>query len=197
MASQLVTQLPRDARRVVIRGASGSGKTTLARRVADAIGVPHLELDSVYHQPGWTPLPDDEFRARVDERIARDGWVVCGNYRVVAGSILDRADTVVLYDLPRRTVMTRVVRRSLSRVVRREELWNGNREEWRNLLHKDPERSIVVWSWTTHGKYREFVRATLAAPPRDDLRFVHLATRADERCFYEGLATAAPAMDGA
>jgi adenylate kinase family enzyme len=40
--------------RVSILGTSGSGKTTLARRLAAALDLPHLELDAVFHQPGWT-----------------------------------------------------------------------------------------------------------------------------------------------
>jgi adenylate kinase family enzyme len=196
VASQVVTQLPPDARRVVVRGASGSGKTTTARKVAAALDVEHVELDGVFHQAGWTPLPDDEFLARVDAVVAGDAWVLCGNYHVVADHVLDRADTVVLYDLPRRTVMARMLRRSLWRVVRREELWNGNREQWRNLLRTDPQRSIVAWAWTTHGRYHEFVRGFLAAPPRRDLRLVHLASRTDERTFLSGLPAAAAARAG-
>ena len=46
-------------RRVSVVGNSGSGKSTLARELAASLGVPHLELDSVYHQPGWEPLPED------------------------------------------------------------------------------------------------------------------------------------------
>ena len=34
-----------------------------ARRLSTRLGLPHVELDSIYHQPGWAPLPADEFRA--------------------------------------------------------------------------------------------------------------------------------------
>jgi adenylate kinase family enzyme len=60
------------------------------------------------------------------------------------------ADTIVWLDLPRWLVTVRVIRRSLRRVIRREELWNGNRERWRNLVSRDPEINIIVWAWTHH-----------------------------------------------
>lgn len=41
--------------RISVVGNSGSGKTTVARAIAEALGVPHLELDSVFHQPDWQP----------------------------------------------------------------------------------------------------------------------------------------------
>ena len=49
-------------RRVSVVGNSGSGKSTLAKKLAAVLGVPHLELDSVFHQPGWEPLPLEEFQ---------------------------------------------------------------------------------------------------------------------------------------
>jgi adenylate kinase family enzyme len=44
-------------RRVSVVGNSGSGKTTFAAELAWRMGVPCLELDAVFHQPGWVPLP--------------------------------------------------------------------------------------------------------------------------------------------
>lgn len=175
----------------MIRGTSGSGKTTMARRISRATGVAHLELDGVFHQPGWQPLPEDAFAAEVAAVAARDAWVVCGNYRQVADVLLARADTIVLFDLPRRLVMSRILRRTLRRVARREELWNGNRERWRNLFSTDPEVSVVAWAWRTHAARHEWTAEFLARPPREDLRIVRVASTAAERFFYAGLRAAA------
>jgi len=187
VASGVVAQVPLDARRIVVRGTSGSGKTTLARRIAATRGVPHVELDGVFHQKDWVPLDDEQFKARVAEVAAREAWVVCGNYRQVAPLLLARADTVVLYDLPKRTVMARIVRRTLRRVARREELWNGNRERWRNLFSFDKESSVIAWAWQTHAARHEEIAAFLDHPPRGDLRLVHVASVAQERQLREGL----------
>ena len=73
------------------------------------------------------------------------------------GALWARADLVVVLDLPRRTVMRQVVLRTVRRGVVRRELWNGNRESWRNALSRDPLRNIILWSWNTHSKYHVVV----------------------------------------
>jgi adenylate kinase family enzyme len=141
-------------RRIAVVGNSGSGKTSLAAALAERLGIPHLELDSVFHQPGWQPLDRDEFRDRVGAAVAADSWVMDGNYRAVREIIWARADTIVWLDLPRRVVTRRIIGRTLRRVARRQELWNGNRERWRNLMTLNPRESVIVWSITKHGHYR-------------------------------------------
>ena len=166
------------------------GKTTLARQLATRLGVEHVELDALYHQPGWTELPAGEFARRMAERLdaAAGGWVTCGNYNTQGGSLnQDRADTIVWLDLPRWLVMTRVVRRTLRRLVTREELWNGNREPWSNIYSLDPEKNIVVWTWVNHPDYRASYGQKWASGAWDHARVVHLRSR---RAIAEWLATA-------
>jgi adenylate kinase family enzyme len=145
-------------RRVVVIGCSGAGKTTLARRLAAALGVPHIELDGIYHQTGWQPLDSDRFRAELSARMAAspDGWVICGNYNAQTGDIhIAQADTLVWVDPPRRVVMWRVFTRTVWRVITRKELWNGNREPLTNLYRWDPEQNIIRWAWVKWPHYRE------------------------------------------
>ena len=143
--------------RFAVQGASGSGKTTLAKTLSDRMGLAHLELDSVYHQRDWTPLDADEFVRRVTEFTDGPRWVVDGNYRTVREMIWRRAQVIVILDLPRARVMRRLVTRTLVRATLRTELWNTNRESWRNLVSRDPNRNILLWSWRTHGAYHHDV----------------------------------------
>jgi adenylate kinase family enzyme len=166
-------------RRVSVVGNSGSGKSTVARELAGILGVPHLELDAVFHQPGWVPLPEDEFRRAVGAAAARDCWVMDGNYSAVRPLVWARADTIVWLDLPRRTVMRQVVWRTLRRAVSRQELWNGNREPLRNFLTWLPEESIISWAWHNHGKYQDRYAAAAADPANAHLTFIRLASRRD------------------
>ena len=180
--------------RVSVVGNSGSGKSTVARELAGILGVPHLELDGVFHQPDWVPLPEDEFRRVVGAATAGAGWVIDGNYSVVRPIVWARADTVVWLDLPRRTVMRQVVWRTLRRAVTRQELWNGNREPLRNFLTWEPEESVISWAWHNHATYRDRYAAAAADPANAHLTFIRLTSRGDITRFLTESA-ADPAID--
>jgi adenylate kinase family enzyme len=166
-------------RRVSVVGNTGSGKTTFAGELGRRMGAPHLELDAVFHQPGWEELPAEEFRARVAGFTAGDRWVVDGNYSSVLDLVWQRADTVVWLDPPRHRVMRRVVWRTLRRVLSRAELWNGNREPWGNLFRVDPENSIIAWAWTRHHVVRARYARAQADPANAHLKFIRLRSDRD------------------
>ena len=168
-------------------GCSGSGKTTLARTLAEALGSPHVELDSLYHQPGWTPLSDEEFRRRVSAAVEPDAWVVDGTYSVVQDIVWGRADTVVWFDLPYATVMARMIRRTVRRTLTREELWNGNREPMSNLWSLRPEKSIIAWAATRHKVYRRRYSEAEHDPRWVALRFVRLRSQSEADAFVDGM----------
>jgi len=168
-------------RRISVVGSSGSGKSTLARGLADRLGLAHIELDAIFHQPNWQGLASDEFRRQVAARLAGapNGWVVCGNYSAVRPDLWNAADTIVWLDLPRHVVIRRVTVRTIRRVVSREELWNGNREPWSNLYRWDPESNVIRWSWTRHPILRHRYAAAMLDPQWAHLRFVRLCHASD------------------
>ena len=120
--------------RILVIGNSGSGKTTLASRISNLFDIPHIELDAIFHQANWSPLDDDAFRERVQTETLQTDWVVCGNYSIVRDIIWERAETIIAIDLPRWKNMWRIVRRTARRAIRREELWNNNRESLKDVF---------------------------------------------------------------
>lgn len=122
--------------RLWIKGTSGAGKSTLAGSLAGYLKVPHVELDALHHGPHWSAASDEQLQARVaaaldDER----GWILDGNYDSKLGTtVIDRAESIVWLDLPLGTKLLRLARRTLRRRLRREELWNGNRESLRDVF---------------------------------------------------------------
>ncbi len=140
--------------RIQVVGTSGSGKSTLARLLSRRLNLEHLELDSIYHQPGWTPLPDDEFKTRVSEFVSKSNWVIDGNYSRLRPIMDARLTHLIWLDYPRWFVMLRLIRRTLWRVISQKKLWNGNREAVTNLLKANAEQNIVLWAWTTHASNR-------------------------------------------
>lgn len=175
---------------MAVVGCSGSGKTTLAASLARRLGTVHVELDSIYHQPGWIPLSDDQFREQVSAATEGESWVVDGNYSVIRDITWSRADTVIWFDLPYVTVMARTIGRTLRRVVTREELWNGNKEPFSNLWSFNPEKSIIAWTATRHRVYRRRYRAAEIDPQWVALRFVRLRSQAEADAFLASVGSA-------
>jgi adenylate kinase family enzyme len=172
--------------RIVVAGNSGAGKSTLARRVADVIGVPYVEMDSLFHGPGLTRRPT--FEADVDAFTAEAAWVTDSiGYADVIDLLWDRADTLVWLDYPRWLCEARVIRRSLARGLLRRRLWNGNRESlWR--MATDPEHP-VRWGWAHHDSKRRQVLTRQADPRWERLTVIHLPTPGDAERWLRDLAS--------
>ena len=146
----------------IVATASCSGKTTLGRELARRLDVPFVELDALHHGPGWTEATAEEFRAKVAPLVAGDGWVIAGGYWAKLGDlVLGNADTVVWIDLPVRIWLPRLIRRTIRRVVHREELWNGNRETLRNVFFS--RDSLILYALRNAPRHRRMYPERLAA----------------------------------
>jgi adenylate kinase family enzyme len=87
-------------RRVVVTGLAGSGKSTLTRALAAKTGLPVIHLDLHFWKPGWVEPTEEEWRATQRSVLAGDAWIADGNYHETLDLRLERADTVVVLDLP-------------------------------------------------------------------------------------------------
>ena len=146
----------------MIASASGSGKTTFGRELARRLGVPFHELDALNHGPGWTEATPDELRVLVEPLLAEPSWVVDGSYRGKLGNLVfEHADLVIWLDLPARVWLPRLIRRTLRRVVTREELWGGNRESLRNVLFS--RDSLLLFALRNYPRRRRLYPSELAA----------------------------------
>jgi adenylate kinase family enzyme len=147
--------------KIAVVGTTCAGKTTIAKRLAEIHGVPHIELDALHWGPDWSEAPADEYRARVEQGLAVDGWVVDGNYTGKLGDlVLERADLVVWLDPSLPTVLRRLGTRTVRRVRTGEELWGGNRETWRGAFFSHD--SLFLWALKTHRPRRARYEERLA-----------------------------------
>ncbi len=151
--------------RIVVYGVTGSGKTTVSRRLGALLGLPVIELDSLFWEPGWTATPEDRFREKVQRVLAAapEGWVCDGNYSRVRPEVIGHADTVVWLRLPWRLTFWRLFWRTMSRAWSREVLWNENRESWRTTFFS--HESILWWSLRYHRKSMRNIAAGMGQAP--------------------------------
>ena len=142
----------------------------MGRELARRLGVVHIELDSLFWNPGWVETPPDEFKRRVAAALAeQDAWVVDGNYRSRLGMlVLDQADLVVWLDLPLRITFPRLFRRTIRRLRTREVLWGTNVDTWRDAFLS--RNSLFWWLLKTHVRWRRTLPERLAGYPLVRLR---------------------------
>ena len=157
----------------MIIGAGGAGKSWLARRLGDATGLPVIHLDREYWRPGWIATPGDAWRANVLELVARERWILDGNYGGTMELRMRRADTIVFLDVPR----WRSVAGVLARRVRNDRIDVGP---------GCPERlsfEFLRWIWEYPAKRRPEILARIAR--HRDARAIVLRDRAAMRRFLD------------
>ena len=157
--------------RIVVVGSTGAGKSVLARELAERLGSTHVELDALHFAKDWIEVPDEVFTERTATATEGDAWVVDGNYSAVMRDLAwDRAQTIVWLEYPFLVSGWRLLRRTVLRSVRREELWQGNRETFRRSFMSS--ESILLWFLRTFRRRRRQYEAAMADPANAHLTFV-------------------------
>lgn len=148
--------------RIAIVGTTGAGKTTLGERLSALLDIPFIDLDVLGWEANWTQPPPEVMNARVSVELSGDRWITAGNYSRVRPIVWGMADTLIWLDYPLRVIFSRLFRRTVRRVVGREELWGGNRESFREqFMSRD---SLFYDAATTHNRRRAEFPVDLAKP---------------------------------
>lgn len=161
-------------KRIVVIGTTSSGKSTLAEAMAKKIGGDFIELDALHWEPNWVEAPDDIFRQRVEQATQAEKWVVAGNYSKTRELVWSRAEAIIWLDYPFHVVFWRMLTRTVRRVVTREELWNGNRENLWTQLKLWSEESLIHWFFKTYWRRKREIPLLWAESQYKHLRIIQL-----------------------
>ncbi len=99
--------------RILIIGCSGSGKSTLTRQLAERTGLPIIHLDKEYFAPGWQEPTTEVWRSRVTELVAREAWIMDGNFSGTFDLRMPRTEAVVFLNQPTWRCLWRVIVRTI------------------------------------------------------------------------------------
>ncbi len=161
--------------KVLIRGVSCSGKSTLARKMANELGLRHIELDEIYWQPGWQCLDMESLAQALKSNLSKDNWIVDGNYSKLRQYIILNYDTIVWLDYPMYIVIWRCLKRTLRRILSQQIVCNGNRETFPGLFRK--ESSMLFWVLKTF----ESRRRELKQLQESEHNLIIIRTRSEEK----------------
>jgi hypothetical protein len=108
----------RSMKRVVIFGRGASGKSTLAKRLGEITGLPVVELDEIFWQPGLLATPRHEWARAQHLLVANEAWIMDGDLGPldVVEPRLRAAEVVILLDFSFARCAWRAMRRSRERL---------------------------------------------------------------------------------
>jgi adenylate kinase family enzyme len=155
-------------KRVLILGPGGSGKSTLAARLGEITGLPVIELDKVFWQPGLLPTPRNQWVELQQRLVEEDRWIMDGDLgpHDAVEVRLRAADTIILLDFS----LVRCAWRSLRRSRERADFWL-----WL-LRYRRQSRPILIEAIHTHATHADLhvlrdppaIRRFLARMPRSN-----------------------------
>ena len=102
---------------MAIIGRGASGKSSLAVSLGEITGLPVIELDKIFWQPGLVATPRDHWIAIQERLVAGERWIIDGDlgpYDVVEIR-LRAADTILFLDFSLLRCAWRALRRSRER----------------------------------------------------------------------------------
>jgi adenylate kinase family enzyme len=170
-------EFPQPGPRIAVLGVTASGKTTVARRLAQILEIPHIELDSIHWGPNWTKPDPNDFRRRVGEALSGPAWVTDGNYKEARSVIWTRATTLVWLDYSLPVIYWQLIGRTFRRILTHEELWNGNRETIRDaFFSKD---SLFLYAYTSWRRQQANYPKVFSQPEHAHLQIIHLKIRGE------------------
>lgn len=151
-----------NAKKIMIIGSPGSGKSTFARKLRDKSGLPLFYLDMIKHKPDRTEILREEFNIKLAEIIKMPEWIIDGNYQRTLEARMEKADTIILFDLPTEVCLDGAKARIGTKRedlpwIETEETFEGEFKQWiedfsekqlpeiYSLLEKYRDKEIVVF----------------------------------------------------
>ncbi|MBP6985206.1 MAG: hypothetical protein KBB83_01290 [Alphaproteobacteria bacterium] len=152
---------------ILIVGCSGGGKSTLAEHLSEMTGLRVIYMDHIYWKPGWDLRSQEDITALITKEIQKDGWICEGNNAQTFHLRVPKARMLIWLDLPRRTCLWRVIKRTIK--------YYGKTRE--NSPQGCPERfdwDFFKWIWNynkvSHPKLEKLYHETEGQLERYHLR---------------------------
>lgn len=136
-------------KRVIIIGNGGSGKSTFSKKLNKHLNLELIHLDNLFWKPNWEQTPKLEWREIVKEIIQKDNWIIEGNFNSTLELRIERADTIIFFDIPRFICLWNTTKRVIKGKyfkVERDDITKGCNEKFDLLFYK--------WIWNYNKSVR-------------------------------------------
>ncbi len=100
--------------RIIIIGCGGAGKSTLARQLGEKLELPVVHLDKLFWLPGWVEMDKEEFDDLLRAEMAKEKWIMDGNFNRTMPERIARCDTIIYLDFSRMACLMGVLKRVIT-----------------------------------------------------------------------------------
>lgn len=172
-------------RRINVIGSTGSGKSCFARALAQHLSLEYIQLDQLHWKADWVESSSEELFVKLEQKLLAESWILDGNYSKTNAIKWRDVDTIIWLDYSFPRTFGRLLRRTLTRVLTRQELWpgTGNVETWRGtFLSSD---SILIWLLRTYSKNRRSYGVLQLSPKYRHIRVIRLRSPAQTNAFLK------------
>jgi adenylate kinase family enzyme len=141
--------------KIIVIGCPGVGKTTFAKELAKKTNLPLVHLDYHYYDlPKNYHNDKDAWKNLVRSLVAKDRWIIEGNYKSTFDVRLPAADTIIFFDYPRYVAMWRALKR---RIQYRNKLRTDMPAGWKEKLDLD----FVKFIWNFNANVKPMIHELL------------------------------------
>lgn len=127
-------------KKIIIIGSGGAGKSAFAKRLGEATKIPVLHLDKLYWKPNWQESAKEDWENFLETELAKDAWIMDGNFGGTLELRLKYCDTAIFLDLPR----TVCVYRALKRWIK---YYGTNRPDMTEGCNEKIDLEFLGWIW--------------------------------------------------
>lgn len=166
-------------KKIIVIGSGGAGKSTFSKHLGDILGLDVIQLDELYWQRNWTEMSRAEWVKTMEKLVARDSWIMDGNYSGTLSIRMNACDTVIFLDLPRVTCLTRVVKR----------IWNHyghNRPEMAAGCPEKFDLEFLLWVWNFPAKTKPEILSQIEQFPDKKIFVLHSQREVENFIEHQG-----------
>jgi len=98
-------------KKILILGSGGSGKSTLAKWMGDLLNIEVVHPDYYYWKPNWVETSKDEWNKKISILLAKNNWIMDGNWTGSLQYRIEFSDTIIFLDYPRFISIWRIIKR--------------------------------------------------------------------------------------
>ena len=127
-------------KKIAIIGSGGAGKSTFARQISNKLNIEVYHLDAILWKPNWVATSKHEQQEIQRNLVAKESWIIDGNYGGTLDIRVNAADTVIFLDIHR----VICVYRAIKRVLRYR---NKTRPDMREGCEEKFDLDFLKWIW--------------------------------------------------